>query len=184
MSALIFYIFLIFIVVTISKANKAGKKNNYDKQYQELQKRYDQKRASQVQTVSSQVPQKTVAPRQEVKQPKQEVKQPRQEIKQPRNEIKQLGQGSKSMVQKTSTTDYLEKKARMDQIEHAKEKQEEMKRVNQKYGGKEVGGRYLLGDPIPRGMKIKYCPYCGAENLVPDHYYSGKDCYFCRTELK
>ena len=59
-----------------------------------------------------------------------------------------------------------------------------MKRVNQKYGGNEVGGRYLLGDPIPRGMKIKYCPYCGAENLVPDHYYSGKDCYFCRTELK
>ena len=177
MSALIFYIFLIFIVVTISKANKAGKKNNYDKQYQELQKRYDQKRASQVQTVSSQVPQKTVAPR-------QEVKQPRQEIKQPRNEIKQSGQRTKSAAQKTSTTDYLQKKARMDQIEHAKEKQEEMKRVNQKYGGEEVGGRYLLGDPIPRGMKIKYCPYCGAENLVPDHYYSGKDCYFCRTELK
>lgn len=176
MSALIFYIFLIFIVVTISKANKAGKKNNYDKQYQELQKRYDQKRASQVQTVSAQVPQKTVAPR-------QEVKQPRQEIKQPRNEIKQSGQRTKSAAQKTSTTDYLQKKARMDQIEHAKEKQEEMKRVNQKYGGEEVGGRYLLGDPIPRGMKIKYCPYCGAENLVPDHYYSGKDCYFCRTEL-
>lgn len=177
MSALIFYIFLIFIVVTISKANKAGKKNNYDKQYQELQKRYDQKRASQVQNVSAQVPQKTVAPR-------QEIKQPRQEIKQPRNEIKQSGQRTKSAAQKTSTTDYLQKKARMDQIEHAKEKQEEMKRVNQKYGGKEVGGRYLLGDPIPRGMKIKYCPYCGAENLVPDHYYSGKDCYFCRTELK
>lgn len=170
MSALIFYIFLIFIVVTISKANKAGKKNNYDKQYQELQKRYDQKRASQVQTVSAQVPQKTVAPRQEVKQLGHGVKQP--------------GQGTKSTTQKTSTTDYLQKKARMDQIEHAKEKQEEMKRVNQKYGGKEVGGRYLLGDPIPRGMKIKYCPYCGAENLVPDHYYSGKDCYFCRTELK
>ena len=177
MSALIFYIFLIFIVVTISKANKAGKKNNYDKQYQELQKRYDQKRASQVQNVSAQVPQKTVAPR-------QEIKQPRQEIKQPRNEIKQSGQRTKSAAQKTSTTDYLQKKARMDQIEHAKEKQEAMKRVNQKYGGKEVGGRYLLGDPIPRGMKIKYCPYCGAENLVPDHYYSGKDCYFCRTELK
>ena len=72
----------------------------------------------------------------------------------------------------------------MDRKEHAKEKREEMNRVNQKYGGNEVGGRYLLGDPIPRGMKIKYCPYCGAENLVPDHYYSGKDCYFCRTELK
>ncbi len=174
MGAFIFYIFLVIVIITISKASK---NKNYDKQYQELQKRYDQKRASQVQTVSAQVPQKTVVSRQEVKQPKQE-------IKQPRNEIKQLGQGSKSMVQKTSTTDYLEKKARMDQIEHAKEKQEEMKRVNQKYGGKEVGGRYLLGDPIPRGMKIKYCPYCGAENLVPDHYYSGKDCYFCRTELK
>ena len=170
MSALIFYIFLIFIIVTISKANKAGKKSNYDKQYQELQKRYDQKRASQVQTLSAQPSQKTVSPR--------------QEIKQSGHGVKQAGQGTKSTVQKTSTTEYLQKKARMDQIEHAKEKREEMKRVNQKYGGNEVGGRYLLGDPIPRGMKIKYCPYCGAENLVPDHYYSGKDCYFCRTELK
>ncbi len=177
MSALIFYIFLIFIVVTISKANKAGKKSNYDKQYQELQKRYDQKRASQVQTLSAQPSQKTVSPRQEIKQSGHGVKQAGQAVKQP-------GQGTKSTVQKTSTTEYLQKKARMDQIEHAKEKREEMERVNQKYGGNEVGGRYLLGDPIPRGMKIKYCPYCGAENLVPDHYYSGKDCYFCRTELK
>lgn len=177
MSALIFYIFLIFIVVTISKANKAGKKSNYDKQYQELQKRYDQKRASQVQTLPAQPSQKTVSPRQEIKQSGHGVKQAGQAVKQP-------GQGTKSTVQKTSTTEYLQKKARMDQIEHAKEKREEMKRVNQKYGGNEVGGRYLLGDPIPRGMKIKYCPYCGAENLVPDHYYSGKDCYFCRTELK
>lgn len=177
MSALIFYIFLIFIVVTISKANKAGKKSNYDKQYQELQKRYDQKRASQVQTLSAQPSQKTVSPRQEIKQSGHGVKQAGQAVKQPVQE-------TKSTVQKTSTTDYLQKKARMDQIEHAKEKREEMERVNQKYGGNEVGGRYLLGDPIPRGMKIKYCPYCGAENLVPDHYYSGKDCYFCRTELK
>lgn len=177
MSALIFYIFLIFIVVTISKTNKAGKKSNYDKQYQELQKRYDQKRASQVQTLSAQPSQKTVSPRQEIKQSGHGVKQAGQAVKQP-------VQGTKSTVQKTSTTEYLQKKARMDQIEHAKEKREEMKRVNQKYGGNEVGGRYLLGDPIPRGMKIKYCPYCGAENLVPDHYYSGKDCYFCRTELK
>ena len=177
MSALIFYIFLIFIVVTISKANKAGKKSNYDKQYQELQKRYDQKRASQVQTLSAQPSQKTVSPRQEIKQSGHGVKQAGQAVKQPVQE-------TKSTVQKTSTTDYLQKKARMDQIEHAKEKREEMNRVNQKYGGNEVGGRYLLGDPIPRGMKIKYCPYCGAENLVPDHYYSGKDCYFCRTELK
>ena len=177
MSALIFYIFLIFIVVTISKANKAGKKSNYDKQYQELQKRYDQKRASQVQTLSAQPSQKTVSPRQEIKQLGHGVKQAGQAVKQPVQE-------TKSTVQKTSTTEYLQKKARMDQIEHAKEKREEMNRVNQKYGGNEVGGRYLLGDPIPRGMKIKYCPYCGAENLVPDHYYSGKDCYFCRTELK
>ena len=177
MSALIFYIFLIFIIVTISKANKAGKKSNYDKQYQELQKRYDQKRASQVQTLSAQPSQKTVSPRQEMKQSGHGVKQAGQAVKQPVQE-------TKSKVQKTSTTEYLQKKARMDQIEHAKEKREEMNRVNQKYGGNEVGGRYLLGDPIPRGMKIKYCPYCGAENLVPDHYYSGKDCYFCRTELK
>lgn len=177
MGAFIFYIFLVIVIIIISKASKANKNKNYDKQYQELQKRYDQKRASQVQTVSAQVPQKTVAPRQEVKQSGHGVKQAGQAVKQPEQE-------TKSTVQKTSTTDYLQKKARMDQIEHAKEKREEMKRVNQKYGGEEVGGRYLLGDPIPCGMKIKYCPYCGAENLVPNHYYSGKDCYFCRTELK
>lgn len=177
MGAFIFYVFLIIVIISISKANKAGKKSNYDKQYQELQKRYDQKRASQVQTLSAQPSQKTVSPRQEIKQSGHGVKQAGQAVKQPVQE-------TKSKVQKTSTTDYLQKKARMDQIEHAKEKREEMERVNQKYGGNEVGGRYLLGDPIPRGMKIKYCPYCGAENLVPDHYYSGKDCYFCRTELK
>lgn len=184
MSFFIFYIFLVIIIITISKANKANKNKNYDKQYQELQRRYDQKRASQVQTISAQPPRETVPPRQEVKQPSSGVKQPGQVVQQPGNETKQPGQGTKSTVQKTSTTDYLQKKARMDQIEHAKEKREEMKRVNQKYGGNEVGGRYLLGDPIPHGMKIKYCPYCGAENLVQDHYYSGKDCYFCRTELK
>ena len=177
MSFFIFYIFLVIVIISISKANKAGKKNNYDKQYQELQKRYDQKRVSQVQTLSAQPSQKTVSPRQEIKRSGHGVKQAGQAVKQPVQE-------TKSKVQKSSTTDYLQKKARMDQIEHAKEKREEMNRVNQKYGGNEVGGRYLLGDPIPRGMKIKYCPYCGAENLVPDHYYSGKDCYFCRTELK
>lgn len=90
----------------------------------------------------------------------------------------------KAPEKKTSTTDYLERKAKMDQMEHAKEKQEEIRRVNQRYGGQSVGGRYLIGDPIPRGTKLFYCPYCGAENIVPASYRSGMDCYFCRTELK
>ncbi len=90
----------------------------------------------------------------------------------------------KATEKKPSTTDYLERKAKMDQTEHAREKQEEMRRVNQRYGGQSVGGRYLIGDPIPKGMKIFYCPYCGAENIVPATYRSGKDCYFCRSELK
>lgn len=83
-----------------------------------------------------------------------------------------------------STTEYLQEKAWQDQIEHAKEKAEEMKRLDKKYGGQIVGRRYLLGDPVPRGMRIFRCPYCAAENLVEASYYSGKDCYFCRTQLK
>ncbi|MCR5654019.1 MAG: hypothetical protein K6G07_00040 [Lachnospiraceae bacterium] len=83
----------------------------------------------------------------------------------------------------TKTTDYLEEKARLDQIEHMKEKKEEQVRMAKIYGRQPVGGRYLLGDPIPNGQRIVCCSYCGAENLVNYNYSGGCDCYFCRTEL-
>lgn len=83
-----------------------------------------------------------------------------------------------------STLDYLNEKARQDQREHAIEKMEERKRASAKYGNRPVGGRYLLGDPIPQGMKIVCCEYCGAENVVKIGYRGDRDCYFCRTRLE
>jgi len=83
-----------------------------------------------------------------------------------------------------STLDYLNEKARQDQREHAIEKMEERKRASEKYGNRPVGGRYLLGDPIPQGMKIVCCEYCGAENVVKIGYRGDRDCYFCRTRLE
>ncbi len=82
-----------------------------------------------------------------------------------------------------STTDYLQQKAKADARDHYKEKMEEQRRVNETYGNQPVGGRYELGDPIPNGMKIVYCPYCAAENLVKISYHGDRDCYFCRTRL-
>ena len=85
---------------------------------------------------------------------------------------------------KKSTTDYLQEKARLDQVEHAKEKLAEDKRVSQKYGGRRTAMRYLIGDPVPNGSQLFICPYCGAENLVPASYHRDLNCYFCRTHLK
>ena len=120
---------------------------------------------------------------------RRELKQEKQQQQKQQKQQKQQDPNKRQTVQKEtgkkpSTTDYLERKAKMDQMEHAREKQEEIRRVNQRYGGPRVGGRYLIGDPIPRGMKLFYCPYCGAENIVSADYRSGMDCYFCRTELK
>lgn len=120
--------------------------------------------------------------RRELKQEKQQQQLQQKQRKQQDPDKRQTVQ--KETGKKPSTTDYLERKAKMDQMEHAREKQEEIRRVNQRYGGQRVGGRYLIGDPIPRGMKLFYCPYCGAENIVSADYRSGMDCYFCRTELK
>lgn len=126
------------------------------------------------------------ATRRELKQEKQQQQlQQKQQMQQKQQQSPDKRQTvQKETGKKPSTTDYLERKAKMDQMEHAREKQEEIRRVNQRYGGQRVGGRYLIGDPIPRGMKLFYCPYCGAENIVSADYRSGMDCYFCRTELK
>lgn len=90
----------------------------------------------------------------------------------------------KKETKETSTLAYLNEKAEQDQREHAIEKMEERKRVSEKYGNRPVGGRYLLGDPIPQGMKIVCCEYCGAENVVKIGYRGDRDCYFCRTRLE
>lgn len=82
-----------------------------------------------------------------------------------------------------STTEYLKKKAMEDQREHAVEKREEQRRMNMKYGNVSTAARHVLGDPIPQGMKVVCCGYCGAENEVKTGYHGGLCCYFCRTKL-
>lgn len=45
--------------------------------------------------------------------------------------------------------------------------------------------RYWDGDPIPAGIRLVSCAYCGAENLIPESDAPEKyHCYFCREELR
>lgn len=83
----------------------------------------------------------------------------------------------------SSTTEYLERKAMEDQREHVREKMEELHRVNAKYGNIPIARRHILGDPVPSGMEIVRCQYCGAENEVKTGSRERLGCYFCRTEL-
>lgn len=83
-----------------------------------------------------------------------------------------------------STMAYLEEKAKQDAAEHAREKWEETKRLNQNYGGLRVAQRLFEGDSVPAGQKCVACDYCGAENLIPMMPRERYSCYFCREPLK
>ena len=83
-----------------------------------------------------------------------------------------------------STMAYLEEKAKQDQAEHAREKWEETKRLNQNYGGFRVAQRLFEGDSVPGGQKCVACGYCGAENLIPMMPRERYSCYFCREPLR
>lgn len=52
------------------------------------------------------------------------------------------------------------------------------------YGNYNYAQRYVPGDPVTKGKRMVYCPYCNAENLIPSHN-AAKDynCYFCREKL-
>lgn len=82
-----------------------------------------------------------------------------------------------------STTAYLAKKADEDAKEHAREKNEEQRRLNQTRGGLAVAERLYEGDPIPQGKRCVICGYCAAENLVPHTLSKNYSCYFCREPL-
>ena len=83
----------------------------------------------------------------------------------------------------TSVTDYLAEKARKDQIEHAREKQQESQRLAEKSGGLTPAERLYDGDPIPNGKFCVCCSYCAAENLIPVGSRMKYSCYFCREPL-
>ena len=83
-----------------------------------------------------------------------------------------------------STTEMLRKKAEEDQANHDKEKKLAEYKQKKSHMGKRYAQRYMLGDPVPKNMRIKYCGYCGAENLIT---YGNREqllCYFCREDLK
>lgn len=83
----------------------------------------------------------------------------------------------------TSVTDYLAEKARKDQIEHAREKQQESRRLAEKSGGLTPAERLYDGDPVPNGKFCVCCSYCAAENLIPVGSRMKYSCYFCREPL-
>ena len=85
----------------------------------------------------------------------------------------------------TSTTAYLERKAKEDARDHAQEKREEQARLHQETGGRMVGVRYYEWDSIPKGNRVVKCSYCGAENLISERYKPNRyTCYFCREILE
>ena len=86
-------------------------------------------------------------------------------------------------VEENSTMAYLNEKARLDEIEHAKEKREESQRLNKNYGGIRVAERLYEGSSVPEGKRCCICGYCGAENLVPMVPRERYSCYFCREPL-
>ena len=86
--------------------------------------------------------------------------------------------------EKMSTTEMLEAKAREDEEEHQLEQKRQSIRNKKHYGHHNYAERYIMGDPVPKGKKMVFCAYCGAENLIPT-YSTAKDynCYFCREDM-
>ena len=105
------------------------------------------------------------------------------QAQQPKRQTQQQSQQSQAS-QQGSTMAYLEEKAKQDEIEHAREKQEEARRLHQNYGGLRAAERLYEGDSVPNGKRCVVCAYCGAENLLPMVAREKYSCYFCREPLR
>ena len=83
-----------------------------------------------------------------------------------------------------STTEMLEAKAMADDREEMREKQRQRMENKKHYGHLNYAEKYIIGDAVPKGKKMVFCPYCNAENLIP-MYSSAREynCYFCREDL-
>lgn len=85
---------------------------------------------------------------------------------------------------KESTTEYLRKKAALDQIEHKKEKMQQQREEKANYGHINYAGRHVDGDSVPGGCRLVTCEYCGADNVISFRDNPHKfNCYFCRESL-
>ena len=109
-----------------------------------------------------------------------QAQQPQRQTQQAAQRQPQQSQAS----QQGSTMAYLEEKAKQDEIEHAREKQEEARRLHQNYGGLRAAERLYEGDSVPNGKRCVVCAYCGAENLLPVVAREKYSCYFCREPLR
>lgn len=109
-----------------------------------------------------------------------QAQQPQRQVQQKQTQQPQQAQAS----QQGSTMAYLEEKAKQDEIEHAREKQEEARRLHQNYGGLRAAERLYEGDSVPNGKRCVVCAYCGAENLLPMVTRENYSCYFCREPLR
>lgn len=94
---------------------------------------------------------------------------------------------SKTAQKKTeemSTIEMLEAKAKEDDREEMLEKQRQKIENKKHYGHLNYAEKYILGDSVPKGRKMVFCTYCGAENLIPT-YSAAKEynCHFCRENL-
>ena len=75
-----------------------------------------------------------------------QVQQPQRQVQQRQTQPQQPQQSQAS--QQSSTMAYLEEKAKQDEIEHAREKQEEARRLHQNYGGLRAAERLYEGDSL------------------------------------
>ena len=108
------------------------------------------------------------------------------QVQQPQRQTQQATQRPQQSQasQQGSTMAYLQEKAKQDEIEHAREKQEEARRLHQNYGGLRAAERLYEGDSVPNGKRCVVCAYCGAENLIPMASREKYSCYFCREPLR
>lgn len=167
LGAIVFYIIIIVAIVNISKKNQ---KNNSTSQNQRAGTRI-----SSAQPTMNNVQRTNPTPKTTAQVPTQKPVQPQQKV---------LANEPTTANVSGSTTEMLRKKAEEDQANHEKEKKLAEYKQKKSYMGKRYAQRYLLGDPVPKNMRVKCCGYCGAENLIT---YGSREqllCYFCREDLK
>lgn len=149
---------IIFIIIISVVLNKSKKKNA------------SKPNTTRTQTTQSRAVQKPVQNRPVQNRPVQSKSAPNRPVQKKTEEM--------------STTEMLEAKALADDREEMLEKQRQRMENKKHYGHLNYAEKYVIGDAVPKGKKMVFCPYCNAENLIP-MYSSAREynCYFCREDL-
>ncbi len=147
---------IIFIIIIVAVVNKNKKKNAGKPNVSRPQSGYSQNRPVQNRPVQSRPVQSKPVQSKPVQKKEEEM----------------------------STTEMLEAKALADDREEMLEKQRQRMENKKHYGHLNYAGKYIIGDPVPKGKKMVFCSYCNAENLIPMHSSAREyNCYFCREKL-